>query len=167
MKRTSVYPLIFLISATCTLPVLHVSTSAVGGSDVFPSDTVNGNDVIKLQREKRMSMYLSVKGAEMVKKLTRGAKQIESKEKNARVFIKPGSFMSAVGEFKALKPTNVHGTARPSYQTPVVSGQVGNTLIVIEKKGKSGKATMTILREKNGKYDQADTIIYTDNRSDQ
>ena len=45
----------------------------------------------------------------------------------------------------------------------MVSGNVGDIFIVIERKGKMGKPTMSILREENGVYYQADTIIYFDN----
>ena len=155
--------LIFLVFATCT--VLPVSTLSITGSDVLSMEAINGNDVVSMparSRTKRIPMYSALKGAEIVKKLLRGATQIDLNNKNIRVFKKFGTFRSAIDDFKALNPSNFHSSSTHVYQNTVVSGRVGDRFIVIERRGNTGLPTMSIKREKEGVYDHTDTIIYTD-----
>ena len=90
-------------------------------------------------------MNLALKRAEIVKKLLTGATQIDSKiNRNIRVFMKPDSFQSAFDEFKLLKPINVEKSHKYHWHSNVISGNVEDRFIVIERKG------MSILREKYG-----------------
>ena len=153
--------------ATWAVPVLPVSTS-VAGSDVSSRDFINGNDVVNMQTRRRvkripMSSHLAIKGAEIVNMLLRGTTKIPSKNGKISVFTKPGSFATAINEFKALKPINIQSSNKwVLSKSDMVSGMVGDRLIVIERRGTMGKPTMSILREKDGVYDRADKIIYTD-----
>ena len=165
MKYTKIYSLLFTMYVTRT--VLHVSSLSVIGSGVISSKYISGNDVVSTQARRRlkrnpMSSYLASKGAEVAKILLRGASHIQTKNRNIRIFTKPGTFETAVAEFKALNPINIESANTFNlYQSSLVSGKVGDRLIVIERKGNVGNPTMSILRENNGVYDQADTIIYT------
>ena len=165
MKCARPYSLVFILLATYTvLPAPAVPST---GSDVVSRETIDRNDVIHIQTSnilKRNPKYSfsAIKGAEIVKKLLRGAEQMDSKNKNIRLFKKLGTFRSAIDDFKALTPSNVQSSNSHLYQSTTVSGFLGNRLVLIERKGLSGKPTMHILREQNGVYDHADTIVYTD-----
>ena len=97
-----------------------------------------------------------------IKKLLNGAKQIPSKERNVRVFQKPGDFSTAVREFKSLWPTDIGETSYPR-GFKVVFGYVGDRFIQVCNNGPGGKPTLTILKQepKNPVKTTAARIIYT------
>ena len=158
------YPLHFTI-AICTLSVLPALTPSFTGSEILASGFLIGNDVIRMHNRRAVmpnTKDLAVKGAEIVKKLLKGATIIDSTSRR-RLYMKHGTFQTAVDDFKRIKPepTTVEKSHKYHWESNIVSGKVGDRFIVVERKGNMGSPTLTILRNNNGIYDQADAIIYT------
>ena len=112
--------------------------------------------------KKSVSPFLGdgVKGLIAATRLLKGTEQLGTKEKNVRLFQKAGDFESAMADFNSLKPWLVTKKSYPGGNR-LVTGMIGNRLIVVDKKGSKLNPMITVLRAStDGLYDSADKIIY-------
>ena len=131
------------------------------GFDAIAQKTV-GKRIRGRKRATRSLPFLGhgIEGLLAVNKLLKGTSQVGTKERNVRVFEKAGDFETAMADFNSLKPWLVTKKSYPGGNR-LVTGLVGNRLVVVDKIGHKRNPTTTVLRESaDGVYDSADRIIY-------
>ena len=89
---------------------------------------VNDRETESRKKRGRGDLLIMKEGADAVKRLLSGAKQIRSREKNVRVFQKAGDFKTAVHEFKSLRPAIVREASYP-FGHKALYGKVGDRFI--------------------------------------
>ena len=132
------------------------------GYDIIDKTPV-GKRIRGLKRVKKaVKSFLGdgVQGLIAATRLLKGTEQVGTKEKNVRLFHKVGDFESAMADFNSLKPWLVTKKSYPGGNR-LVTGMIGNRLIVVDKKGSKHNPMITVLRASaDGVYDSADKVIY-------